>query len=98
MSVNEQDRGPPGEAQEADAYFVVDSANDRWLVSGVMARHIEQMLDREPVPGWITFVDLFGARIRVRAVVIQSVAQSTGDQRAASRALSRRMGMEQDSD
>jgi len=93
MNSKEMSRGlaplePPG------SYFVVDSANDRWLVSAVMARHIEQMVDRVPAPSWITFVDLFGGRIRLRADVVQSVAQSTEEQRAACRALSRRLARE----
>jgi len=93
VNSKETDRGfaplePPG------SYFVVDSASDRWLVSAVMARHLEQLLDRVPAPDWVSFVDLFGSRIRVRAVVIQSVAQSTEEQRAACRALSRRLDRE----
>jgi len=93
VNSNEMSRGlaplePPA------SYFVVDSASDRWLVSAVMARHIERMLDRVPAPGWVTFVDLFGGRVRLRADVIQSVAQSTEEQRAACRALSRRLDRE----
>lgn len=80
--------------ESAGDYFIVDSANDRWLVSLIMARHLESMLDRLPPPEWVAFVDLFGARVRVRTVVIQSVIQSTSEQRAASRDLLRRLERE----
>ncbi|MGE0440042.1 MAG: hypothetical protein AB7L66_20725 [Gemmatimonadales bacterium] len=75
-------------------YFVVDSAADRWVVSVVMARHLEELLDQNPTPEWAVFVDLFGSRIRVRCAVIQSVQQYTADQRAAYREFTRKLERE----
>ncbi len=93
METTELSRAPNPD-EEAGSYFAVDTHNDRWLVSVVMARHIERRLDRWPVPVWVSFVDLFGARIRIRAGLIQSLTQSTGEQRAASGELSRRLARE----
>ena len=50
-------------------------------VSTVMARHVERQLDRWPRPRWVTFVDLSGARIRVRADAIESLAHSNPETR-----------------
>ncbi len=48
-------------------------------VSTVMARHVERQLDRRP--RWVTFVDLSGARIRVRADAIESLEHSNPETR-----------------
>ena len=50
-------------------------------VSTVMARHVERQLDRWPRPRWVTFVDLSGARIRVRADAIEGLEHSTPESR-----------------
>jgi hypothetical protein len=70
-------------------HFVLDTRANCWNISTVMARHVERCLDAEPRPAWITFVDLTGARIRIRSQDVESLAQSTADQRAAGRALHR---------
>jgi hypothetical protein len=88
-------RSGPRETREPEGeYFVVDSESGRWFVSAVMARHVERTLDETPTPRWVVFVDLFGARVRVRTAVIQSVAQSTAELRAADRALWRMLESE----
>jgi hypothetical protein len=90
-----QGRQSCGERWEPEGdYFVVESESGRWFLSAVMARHVERALDQTPTPRWVTFVDLFGARVRVRSAVIQSVAQSTAEQRAADRALWRMLESE----
>ena len=50
-------------------------------VTTVMARHIERQLERWPRPRWVTFVDLSGARIRVRAGAIEGLEHSTPETR-----------------
>jgi hypothetical protein len=70
-------------------HFVLDTRTNCWNISTVMARHVERCLDAEPRPAWITFVDLTGSRIRIRSQDVESLAQSTAQQRAASRALHR---------
>src|SRR6266480_2038588 len=50
-------------------------------VSTVMARHIERQLERWPRPRWVTFVDLSGACIRVRAGAIEGLEHSTPETR-----------------
>jgi hypothetical protein len=73
-------------------YHVVVLRQCSYLVSTAMARHIECELDRWPRPRWITFVDLAGARYRVRAEAIESLEQSTPE----SRELWRRFREERD--
>jgi hypothetical protein len=83
----EPERVPPG----AGDYFIIECGDTAWYyVSTVMARAIEGRLDRWLRPRWITFVDLTGARIRIRAGEITSIVQSTPTMRADSRAFDRR--------
>jgi hypothetical protein len=39
------------------------------------------------VPAWVTFVDLTGARVRVRTRLIECLFHCTADQRALARAF-----------
>ena len=75
------------QAYVPDDYFVVLASDAYWYVSARMARYIESRLDRFPRPRWIAFVDVFGARVRVRSDLVEAVHQSYRDQRAASRAF-----------
>jgi hypothetical protein len=43
----------------------VSTRSADWYVSTVMTRAIEECLDAEPQPRWVTFVDLTGARARM---------------------------------
>ena len=80
------ERIPPG----AGDYFIIQSRDSSWFyVSTVMARAIDRRLDRFFRPRWITFVDLAGSRIRLRADDIISVVQSTHAQRVDGRAFDR---------
>jgi hypothetical protein len=79
-------------------YFVVVTKQWNWQVSTVMAKHLEACLDADPRSKWVKFVDLTGSRIRVRADTIVTIAQSTAEQRAADRALSRLARQEQKAD
>ena len=78
--------GPP---QPAADYFVVETRSSYWYVSRDMAQAIEASLNAMPVPAWVTFVDLAGARVRVRAILIESLFQCTAEQRALERAFHR---------
>jgi hypothetical protein len=51
-------------------------------VSAVMVDHVRRQIERWPRPRWITFVDLSGARIRVRASIVEAFEQSTPETRA----------------
>ena len=79
-------------------HFVVSARSETWYVSTEMARHIEACLDVEHRHVWISFVDLSGARVRVRSREVEYLAQSTADQRAAERAFHRTMGQERKAD
>jgi hypothetical protein len=77
-----------------DDHFVVSADCSTWCVSTEMARFIEACLEADPAPRWVKFVDLTGARIRLRARLIDSISQSTAEQRASERALQRRLRRE----
>jgi hypothetical protein len=70
-------------------YFVVATHDELRYVSRVMAQAIEATLCQSPTPRWVTFVDLTGARVRLRTRLIEYVQQSTAEQRAMERALYR---------
>jgi hypothetical protein len=58
-------------------HHIVVTTQFSYIVSGVMARHIERELDRRRRPVWVTFVDVSGARVRIRSSVIEGVEQSS---------------------
>lgn len=70
-------------------FFVVSTEWDTWCVSTEMARHVETCLDTEPMPRWVTFVDVTGARVRLRADSVESVTQRSVEQRALGRRFER---------
>ena len=63
-------------------YHVVVTRQFSYVVSTVMARHIERELDRWPRPRWITFVDVAGGRVKVRRELIECLEQSSTETRA----------------
>jgi hypothetical protein len=94
-----QEQSEEGEAKPAAGdYFVVSSEFGTWYVSTEMARFIEACLEVEPPLRWVKFVDLTGARIRLRARLIESVSQSSAEQRACDRAFHRSLGRERKAD
>lgn len=66
-------------------YWVVATASSMFPVSAMMARVVEQTLDRWPRRAWVRFVDLSGAVVRLRARTIESVEQSDPESRALRR-------------
>lgn len=80
------------EGSRSDAlgdFFVVSTEWDTWCVSTDMARHIDACLDADPLPRWVMFVDVTGARVRVRADSIESLSQRSVEQRAVGRRFER---------
>ncbi len=80
------------ERSRADAlgdFFVVSTEWDTWCVSTEMARHIDATLDADPVPRWVTFVDVTGARVRLRTESVESLTQRSIEQRAIGRRFER---------
>ena len=81
----------PGPEDRTLDYFEIETRCGTWHVSTVMARHIEADLDAGERPAWISFVDVVGARVRVRTDTIQSLTQSTAAQRAMGFARMKRL-------
>lgn len=73
----------------AAEYFVVIGEYSSWYVSTPMARFIEECLDAGAE--WVKFVDLTGARIRLRTRMINYITQHSADQRAMERDFNRRI-------
>jgi len=84
---------PRSEVRLGD-FFVVSTEGDTWCVSTEMARHIDACLEADPMPRWVVFVDVTGARVRVRSDRIESLTQRSVEQRAISRTFER-MAMEE---
>jgi hypothetical protein len=70
-------------------YFLVCAECGHWSVSAAMARTIEHQLNRWLAPRWIAFVDVTGARIRIRASDVRSLSQCYVENRSAERTLRR---------
>ena len=68
-------------------YFLVVTHDEVWPVSREMAMAVEATLREVPTPQWVTFVDVTGARLRMRTRLIHCVRQSTAEQRALNRAF-----------
>jgi hypothetical protein len=85
-------RSPDRDAVLYPSYWVVSTLTTGYPVSGMMARLVEQALDRWPRPRWVRFVDLSGAVVRLRAAAIESIEQSAHE----TRSLRRRLLEEQD--
>lgn len=79
-------------------YFLVVAHFDEWYVSREMAQAIEISLNEKPAPQWVMFIDLTGARVRVRTRLIECVCQCTAEQRALTRAFYRARKAERKAD
>jgi hypothetical protein len=79
-------------------YFVVVTRIEWWAVSREMAQAIEAALSESPVPEWVMFVDLTGARVRARARFVEYIYQCTAEQRALARAFHRARSAERKAD
>jgi hypothetical protein len=67
-------------------YWMVRTARCAWPVSRVMAQHVEREAARRWRRRWLTFVDITGARIRIRTDAVMVVEQSAPEHRAEWRA------------
>ncbi len=58
-------------------HHIVATTQFSYIVSTVMAQHIERELDRKPRRQWVKFVDVAGARVRIRTSLIEGIEQSS---------------------
>jgi hypothetical protein len=90
-----------GEQPEPDPqldFYWVDSRFTEFAVSRATAMSLERQLVSEPVPVWVTFRDLAGARHRLRAALIERISESTVAQRIAMREFHRARRKERNAD
>jgi hypothetical protein len=92
--LNQEAQHPAGEPPGAGDYFVLETPFSSWYLSVDMARAVDRDLTATPLPEWTVFVDLAGARVRLRTSRIESLVQCTADQRAACREFNRRLKQE----
>jgi|SRR5215471_2880691 len=88
----------PGQPEPPVDYFLVSAHYEEWYVSREMAQAIEVALSEAPTPKWVVFVDVTGARVRVRTRLIEYIYQGTAEQRALSRAFHRARSAERKAD
>lgn len=75
-------------------YFVLETEVSAWYISTDMARAVDAALATTPAPEWITFVDLAGARVRLRARRVEALTQCTAEQRSLRRSFHRALDQE----
>ncbi len=83
METRAQRQPEPGQA--AADYFVLATRDTHWWISTAMARAVEAELVNETGVRWLTFVDLTGARVRVRADQVVYLSQYFAENRTAER-------------
>lgn len=79
----------PGQPELPVDYFLVVARYEEWYVSREMAQAIEASLNQTLAPQWVMFVDLTGARVRVRSHLVDYIYQCTAEQRSLARAFQR---------
>jgi hypothetical protein len=89
MTQTEEWREQARQPETPADYFVIESSSVAWYVSRGMAQAVEATLTQSPPPQWVVFVDLTGARVRLRTRLLEVICQCTADQRALARAFSR---------
>lgn len=91
-----EEQREPDEAVLYPDYFYLATKDWSYTVSREMARHIEREL-RRPLARWIVFVDIAGARVRVRSRMILALEQSSPETRDAWRKFRAERGREEES-
>jgi len=95
-------QGQPGEPEALEhwcaEYCLIGTPWGVRPVSPVMAQHIERALTRWPRPRWISFVDITGARVRLRTALVECVEQSSPETRALWRRFRRETRREDESE
>ena len=98
MNGTKEEPEPEAVREAAGDYFIVSGDSGSWIVSTVMARHIESVLDARPRNRWVVFVDLAGSRVRIRTRGIEYVCQCSAEQRAMERRFFRALTRERKAD
>lgn len=94
MGNNQEERAE--EKPRYPDFFYVATQDWSYTVSREMARHVERELAR-PLSRWITFVDIAGARVRLRSRMILALEQSSPETRDAWRQFRAERGREEES-
>ncbi len=87
----------PSTERRTDCWWI-ETRENAYFVSVRTARSVERRLEREPMPRWIVFRDLTGARHRILAADVRCISESTAAQRKSLREFRRALNDEQDDD
>ena len=79
--------GSPGNPPPPETFWLVYTEDATMYVSPETAEALGRKIARVLIPRWVRFTDVFGSEWRIRARTIQSLEESTADQRALARAL-----------
>ena len=88
---------PDPQSPESD-FYVISGDCGYYYVTQETAARIERCLGRVWVPRWVTFTDLSGSQVRIRARLIHCVFESTVAQRAYDREFERARKLEEKAD
>jgi hypothetical protein len=97
MNQTRESTDPHDEAPAGD-YFVVVTRYDSYYVTLETAGKLGRELDRRWRPRWLKFVDRHGARAWVRTRSVESIHESTEEQRAGDRTFTRALRREAKAD
>ena len=91
--------GPePEERPPDEEYYIVGGEAGYFCVARETAQRIARLLEHHRPPCWIVFRDLSGSEVRVRTCKLDTVCESTAEQRARDRAFIRARKMEAQQD
>jgi hypothetical protein len=88
----------PEEERGQGDFWVVYGPAGLFYVSAETAGTVARRLQRWWVPRWVTFVDLAGARVRLRSCDVRAVYESTELQRTRERSFFRAREQEEKAD
>jgi hypothetical protein len=80
---------PPEEQARCGDYWVVYRRSFVVYVSPETAAEVARRIEGWRTPRWITFLDIVGARVRVRDRDVDAICESTGLQRERERSFQR---------
>lgn len=81
-----------------DDYFVIRVSFIGYEVTATTAAEVMRQVSRRLPPRWVGFVDLHGARIRIRSRLITMIHESTATHRQRERDFERARRLEEKAD
>ena len=96
--LKERQESPDEEESQDGDFWVVYGDTGIFYVSPETASRVGRTLERWLIPRWVTFVDITGARVRIRGREVRSIYESTELQRTRDRSFHRARRLEEKAD